>query len=310
MNGNHLLLWMSARDQGSWNQFKSAVEQLHLSEQQLDNVQNDDIELGLPNYQILRLNLESLAHAEFFPTENNYRWRVVPPSLAIHGQSTSWLGVLCGARSQSLLNQLGESLNAKVEIHPINGCPDQILISATSQEALLTCAKKLGLHTQLDAPLAMLLSVPSVMHSSYRKRAALPFGKGWKIERFSATALSWEDASTNQTQSSKGALFRFSLDYQYNCYYCRGDQAYEVPVRIGKFLTVARSRRKVLKYDKDSQSLLIPASLRPPMLIERALNLCSGLPPSFDAKTGLLRFQAIPEKVFSYVAALLHQETI
>jgi hypothetical protein len=30
VNANRLLLWMSARRQGSWSQFRAAVEELHI----------------------------------------------------------------------------------------------------------------------------------------------------------------------------------------------------------------------------------------------------------------------------------------
>ena len=42
MSANSLLLWMSARRQGSWPQFRAAVEQLHLGEGENGEGEDDD----------------------------------------------------------------------------------------------------------------------------------------------------------------------------------------------------------------------------------------------------------------------------
>jgi hypothetical protein len=60
MTPNELLLWLSARKQGSWPQFRGAVERLDLMES--DEAGQDT---ALPLHQRVRLNLERLGHAEF-----------------------------------------------------------------------------------------------------------------------------------------------------------------------------------------------------------------------------------------------------
>ena len=70
VSANDLLLWMSARGKGSWSQFRAAVEELHMAEQEntAPTVEEEEptARAGLPLHQSLRLNLERLAHAEFF----------------------------------------------------------------------------------------------------------------------------------------------------------------------------------------------------------------------------------------------------
>ena len=312
MNANHVLLWMSAREQGSWTQFKSAVEELRLAEQDQDSIQDNfnehDTPQGFPYHQRLRLNLQSLAHAEFFSNGSESGWRVVPPSLAVHRQSDSWIGILCGARSPSLLGRLDQPLPASVETHIVSWHPDIFLFYANRKEGLLETARILNLYTQLNAPVAILLSLPKITQQLFRRKIKLPFGREWKIYRFSVSSLQWKASTYEKALSSKGDLFHFSIGYRHQHLYCSRGDSYEVAPRIGKFLSLARRGIQIIRYDGNTQSLFMPGSLRPPILIERALNLCSGLPAQFDASTGLLAFRSIPKHIAQLSANLLHQE--
>src|SRR5258708_17101680 len=110
MRANELLLWMSARREGSWQQFRAAVEQLHLGgngDEQAPTVDDDssDARNRLPLHQDLRLNLERHGHAEFFDGAGGSGWRVTPPSLAATRCGDGWLGVLAGARTTRFMER-------------------------------------------------------------------------------------------------------------------------------------------------------------------------------------------------------------
>ena len=112
MSLNNLLTWMSARECGSWSQFRAAVEELHVEygDNEEDGENADDATAGdLPVYQVVRLNLQRLAHVEFYSAAAEADWRVVPPALAIHSEGDRWVGILCGARPPGLRDQLGHS---------------------------------------------------------------------------------------------------------------------------------------------------------------------------------------------------------
>jgi hypothetical protein len=67
----------------------------------------------------------------------------------------------------------------------------------------------------------------------------------------------------------------------------------------------------VLRYDALSRTLSMPASCRPPFLVERALILCSGSPPSYEssgARNGALQYADVPDDIAAIAAALLRQE--
>jgi hypothetical protein len=92
MSANELLVWMSARSQGSWQQFRAAVEELQLAEGSGSQETEDDSPAMsvMPRYQILRLNFERLGHAEFFAGASPNGWRVTPPTLAAAEGQNGW----------------------------------------------------------------------------------------------------------------------------------------------------------------------------------------------------------------------------
>src|SRR4051794_4246048 len=111
MKANELLLWMSARREGAWQQFRTAVEQLHLSgardeQTPAQDDANGDRWNGLPLHQDLRLNLERYGHVEFFDGAGVSAWRVTPPSLAATRYGDRWLAVLAGARTTQLMERI------------------------------------------------------------------------------------------------------------------------------------------------------------------------------------------------------------
>jgi hypothetical protein len=314
MSANALLLWMSARRQGSWQQFRAAVEELHVNDRGMTSADDDDApdQFALPLYQELRLNLQRLGHAEFFAGAGGADWRVSPPSLAVtqtapHG----WLGVLAGARSPRLLQRLNTAgALSKLQMLVFPACPDQILVIEGGQEELSAVADGAGLLLQRDAPKTLLACLPPIDDPSLRNQFELPFGADWRIDRFSSEDLRWHPATRDDARSTSGGLFRFSLRHQRYMLFCSRGSAFRVPGQIGKFLVLRRRRRFVLRYDASSLRLLVPSSCRPPFLVERALILCSGLLPSYQSNsgTGTLEYAQIPESIARTAAALLRQE--
>src|SRR5258708_33608088 len=105
MSANALLLWMSARRQGSWQQFRTAVEELHLDESNDIEGEGDDApdQFALPLYQTLRLNLQRIGHGEFFAGAGGADWRGTPPSPAGKRRSRRGVaGFVCGRSRKPL----------------------------------------------------------------------------------------------------------------------------------------------------------------------------------------------------------------
>lgn len=315
MSANTLLLWMSARRQGSWQQFRAAVEELHIGENDdVDGEDDDDADqFALPLYQKLRFNLQRLGHAEFFAGADGADWRVTPPSLAVTQHARGPLGILAGARSPSFLQRLHAAVApADLETLTFPGYPDQILVTANDQGGVAAVAERAGLLLQRDAPAALLASLPAIDDVSVRHPAQLPFGAGWRIDGFSSEHLSWRSATLDEAASASGGLFRFALRHQRYVLFCREGSAYRVPAQVGKYLVLRRRQRQVLRYDVQGGSLAVRASCRPPFLVERALILCSGSPPSYEsaARAGILHYAEIPEIIAVMAASLLRQELL
>lgn len=316
MSANDLLLWMSARRQGSWQQFRAAVEELHMADSAGDpqgGAEEDTADqYALPLYQELRLNLQRLGHAEFFAGAGESDWRVAAPSLAVTQHARGSLGVVAGARSLRLLQRL-EEIAAPTELETLSppACPDQLRIVASDPRTLAGIAQRAGLLLQHDAPAAILMSLPPIDDPAVRRRADLPFGADWRIEQWSASELGWRAATRDEALSTSGGLFRFSLRHQRHVLLCSKGAAFQVPGQVGKYIVIRRRRRRILRYDAVHRRLSVPASCRPPFLVERALILCSGLPPSYEAgsvATGVLHYSDVPEAIASLASALLRQE--
>lgn len=312
MSANALLLWMSARREGSWQQFRTAVEELRLGESNDLEGEGDDApdQFALPLYQMLRLNLQRLGHAEFFAgAGGNADWRVTPPSLAVTQHARGWLGIVAGARSPTLLQRLHAAVGpAKLETLAFPAYPDQIFIAANDQATVAAVAQRAGLLLQSEAPAALLTSLPPIDDPCVRYPTQLPFGADWRIDRFSSDDLAWRSATLDDAASASGGLFRFSLRHQRHMLFCARGAAFRIPGQVGKYLVlrIRKHRRQVLRYDGQNRMLAVPASCRPPFLIERALVLCSGSPPSYDG--GVLQYTEIPENIAVIAAALLRQE--
>lgn len=315
MSANDLLLWMSARGQGSWSQFRAAVEELHIAEENVSSATKDGpVERdSLPLYQSLRLNLERFGHAEFFNGVPDNDWRITPPSLSLVRTNDRTMAVVAGARSDRLLQRLlsASQQHCEIETLPIEGGPDQIRLFSDEIESFDYISNQTGMLLQREAPTALLMSLPAVDHPAVRTRDDLPFGASWKVEQFSTTTLGWKLATHEHAQGTALGLFRFSLPpYRFHTMLCLRGEAYRLPAQVGKYILLRHRRRQILSYDASSERLSLPASCRPPSLIERALVLCSGLLPSYEARSssaGLLHYSDIPENVARVAASLLRQ---
>jgi len=316
MSSNSLLLWISARGQGSWAQFRAAVEELHLGADTEVEGEYDDVsdQFALPLYQTLKFNLQRVGHAEFFAGAEGADWRVAPPALAITQHARGWIGIVAGARSLALMDRLTTATAAEgahIQTLEFPAYPDQVLIIAGAQDRLAAIAERAGLFLQENAPAVLLLSLPPVDDPNVGYPVQLPFGSEWKIDRFSPDDLVWRSATLEAARAASGGLFRFSLKHQRHVLFCtRGGVASRIPGQVGKYLVLRRRRRQVVRYDSQNHILSVPASCRPPFLVERALVLCSGSPPSYNGglQRGELNYTEIPEDIAAIAAALLRQE--
>ena len=132
--------------------------------------------------------------------------------------------------------------------------------------------------------------------------------KQFIIER---KAMKWQ-AVTLQAANAPSAqgLFRFTR-FQMPQYFLREkNETIRLPGPVGKYRILSQRRRHALKYDRRTKCLIVPAILRPPLLTERALILCSGYPPALSVsyKRRTLTYRDIPEEVAGIAAEVLRQD--
>jgi hypothetical protein len=313
MTPNELLLWMSARKQGSWVQFRSAVETLDLAE----SAERGEEDLTLPLHQRIRYNLERLGHVEFDAGECEDGWRAAPPTLALSDHGGMVTGVLCGARTPKLVERF-ERAGGGLELERASQaeCPNIIRVRASNAETLIELAQGAGILCQPDAPTALLSHLPRIGSLKGLRRELLPAGgRDWDVKQFTIQrkAMRWR-AITLQEANGPGArgLFRFTL-YQTPQYFLReGEKTVRLPGAVGKYYVLSCRQRRVMRYNRAERRLTLPAMFRPPLLTERALVLCSGFPPLFDVVYGRprLTYCDVPEEVAGLAAEVLRQDLL
>jgi hypothetical protein len=257
------------------------------------------------------LNLQRLAHAEFFARGCDGGWRVAPPGLAIReDEKLGWNGILCGARSPTLAVRLQQAAagSAAAHIEELD-CAPTLHRFEGDRDSLTHLAAQAGVHFQVNAPLAILSSLPPVSRRALPRPGSLPVGRDWKFERFSAEKLSWSEASREEATNVSEGLFRCRFRQQWLHFLCLRSSAYKMPQgQVGKYHLLRRRRQRVLRYDLAAHQLSMPASCRPPLLLERALVLFTGKLPLFDPQTTRLTYPGIPPLAARIAARLLGQE--
>lgn len=304
MKANDLLLWLSARREGSWQQFRQVVEQLHSSDGETDSRSNDEF----PLHQQLRLDLERLAHVEFFAADCKDGWRIAPPTLATHSVSCGVRGVLCGARSPALRERMIRgSEKFDVRVSDSLDVPDVVRIVGKDMSALAEFAAQIGVHFQHDAPLAILSHLPPCdPPSRMRSPSEFPQGNEWIIHEFDTMKLTWHKIERHEVQANRFNMLRFLIHFQRPRYFlCWKGRVFEMPRAVALYALLRCRRQGVLCYNRDAADLSIPAICRPPRLLERALVLCSGLPPVYS--NGQLTYSEVPPEVAHLAAELLRQ---
>jgi hypothetical protein len=200
---------------------------------------------------------------------------------------------------------LGES--ADLDVLDVEGMPQRVAVRGESQDDLAASARALGLHIQESAPVAILSAVPGVRETAVWATAEVPATPGWTVHRFSPLELRWTGIQQDEVGRGATGLFRFVLKHQRFYYlYWRG-RTYQVPVQVGKYAVMGR-RLAALSYDANTKILSLPAVCRPPLLIERALVLCSGILPRFDPTSSRVEYIDVPRDVVRLTAQLLCQE--
>ncbi len=273
---NRLLTWMSAKQSGSIQSFRARVAELNPAGARRGQT--------IAPHRIVAWTLSKLGHAEFENAANGAGWRVAPPVLAAGDIYGSTRAVLCGARSDELLDALaGCATPRRFTLSSDNSSPDLIEIEAESPSVLAAIAQDAGILLQWNTSLAILAVCPHVK-SMALEECSIPVGAGWTVSRFSKSGLGWVPGNATEVQALHTGLFRFRGEYATTYVLKEHGRAFSCDPAIAKFRIFTR-RHRPLAYNAASQELFLPPSCRPPELIERALVVASGRLPAFRNRT-------------------------
>jgi hypothetical protein len=112
-------------------------------------------------------------------------------------------------------------------------------------------------------------------------------------------------SSPDEARKAFFGMFRWKLPYEVHYYLKSRRQAYRVPVQVGKYLALRHDRRRVITVDQSRRTLTVPITCRPPMIVDRALTLRTGLIPGIEQ--GKLVYHNISATIGRTTAALLRQ---
>ena len=222
MTPNELLLWLSARKEGSWPQFRGAIDRLELANSDGEAEQDTP----LPLHQRIRFNLERLGHVEFDAAECEDGWRVVPPTLSLsqHNNRCHRRSVRCSDSQARRKHSAGSGTDYLFSRYRTQIAPDIIRMQAPEADILIELAEREGLLCQLDTPTALLSHLPSVDTVKGWRREALPSaGKEWEVKQFiiERRAIKWRTITLQEANAPDAqGLFCFTR-YQSPQYFLR-----------------------------------------------------------------------------------------
>lgn len=310
MNPNEFLLWLSAIGDGTWARYRAALDELAVprtAEDPMDDIDEDvPVKGSLPQHLRIKFNLERLGHAEFFRSDFKNGWRVVPPTLVSMPGRTDARGLLCGARTNQLLTRLRKLAGArKVLVSPQVECPDRIVFKCSSLQELSELATAGRLIFQQAGINRLLTAIPPIDSHHLKTPSELPFGQDWEVNRFSTRSLTWIDSSIDEARGRIFGLFQIRIPFRQEYFLIVQGQAYKLPVQVGKYIVLKRAHRRVLHYDQEREILSMPVACRPPLLLDRALTLCTGLIP--EVVQGRLAYHSVEPRHSRAAMRLLRQ---
>lgn len=237
------------------------------------------------------------------------RWRVAPPTLAAIWDDTGLAvsAILCGARTPMILRRLRDACSRAggtitETIQPRR--PTTITVTTPETGDLAAIAADAGLLFQRDAAFTLLACLPTIRNWP-RSPCPMVVGRVQDVKRFSRSQLTWVPSSLDEATAARRGFFRIHRDWDWISLLKKGvgSQA-EIEASAGRI--AAAERAKAVSWNPTLRRLQLPFALYPPMLIVRALVLCSGALPARDRERRTLTFGAVPARTARLTLALTH----
>lgn len=266
-----------------------------------------DIASDLADAVAIRRNVDellTLGHIELLPGAD---WKVAPPVLATLPRRPNGIAsaVLCGARTPGVLASLASacaSVGVQLETQPAAGRPSVIRVMAGSSSGLAAAASAAGISLQHDAALTLLACLPAIRDWP-RKRCPMVAGRVETVRRFSRSRIGWVTSTLAEATAARSGFFRIKRDWDWvSLLKTDVSECAYIDDRAGRL--AAAAKLKTAAWTASSSALDLPAQLYPPAPIARALTLCTGFLPQYEAATRRISFAGVPPEILRLTLAI------
>ena len=293
----HMLHWLSAQGEGSWQTFKNACEVLGLA--------NGRLEVR----SILR-RFVLLGHVDL--SSDGSRWSIATGAFVRFPDAPSF-GFLAGQRTETSLRSIGEHWPLSRTTQPQHSGPPRM---------------DLGSGVMLRADEFATVGVVDAGIASTELSHVLPDIDGWKaslesvpglntgaytIEKWKFDGFETDDALYDREEAYFGesGLYRLSRDNErlsHTLFFDEPAQRWLKGDWYGlRFLAIRATGHSAVEafYDSSTADLFIPVGQRWPLLYERALALTSGLLPRQAVNPNWLIYPRVPPNLAQVLSGKL-----
>ena len=234
-------------------------------------------------------------------------WCIAPPVLAgLPANGPSWDAVLCGARTSELLSRLGVACGrhgAKISRSRVADGLALIRITSSSCSSLEAAARESGVAFQRNSAFTLLACTPTVREWP-RTPCPMVSGRVDVVRRFSRSKLDWVDSTLEEAKESQSGFFRIKREWDWvNIIKMGTEKSAFIDNRAGRL--IAAANLKAASWASEPGVFSVPRQLFPPLLIARALAMCTGEPPYFDNATRRVCFNGVPPELARLALAII-----
>ena len=279
---NRLLFAISVRGRMTWAQFCEAVDLLappssrHLHENG-----------GAATRRCLLQSLQALGHCDALYEEGNSTIVVTPPSACRLPKAGLPLAVLTGARYPQTKEQLIQATRkrgreGRLSILPYPGplglLPDTILIESDSEEAMTSFFADLQIPYSAIAPAWTMVNWSGTL-SEFAEILDYRIPENLNYPRYDFCIQSLYFSRSKDNSFPRFTRYRNPTTGLPHHIYFRDTFGAEVDLNWGRFLILRSKEIVVTAYDEKRFRLCVPVKTPLPVIVSRALCLCSGKPP-------------------------------
>lgn len=249
-------------------------------------------------------NLAVLGHVELL---NGTGWKVAPPTLAglPAYDARGAAAVLCGARTPGVLASLTaacQSVGAQMASLNVPSRPAVIRVAAASSAVLASVASAARIPLQHDAAFTLLACTPAIRDWP-RTPCAMVDGRVETVRRFSRSRMGWVESTLAEAAAAKAGFFRIKRDWDWVSLLKTGvSECAYIDDRAGRL--AAAAKLKALSWTAGTRTLDLPGQLFPPIAVARALTLCTGFLPRYEAASRRISFGDIPPEILRLTLAI------